>query len=114
MSEGGFRFEQVNILWLMILSVPCLCLFLWYAWQRKKELIQMFVKSRLLASLTVGVSWKRQHIKSCLLVGAVIFLFLAIARPQWGFSWQEGVDDLSRGLLYVSEQRTLRSSLAGI
>ena len=44
-ERGGFRLEQVNILWLMILSVPCLCLFLWYAWQRKKELIQMFVKS---------------------------------------------------------------------
>jgi Ca-activated chloride channel family protein len=109
MSEGGFRFEQVNILWLMILSVPCLCLFLWYAWQRKKELIQMFVKSRLLASLTVGVSWKRQHIKSCLLVGAVIFLFLAIARPQWGFSWQE---TSQRGLDIVVAVDTSKSMMA--
>ncbi len=109
MSEGGFRFEHVNILWLMILSVPCLCLFLWYAWQRKKELIQMFVKSRLLASLTVGVSWKRQHIKSCLLVGAVIFLFLAIARPQWGFSWQE---TSQRGLDIVVAVDTSKSMMA--
>lgn len=109
MNEGGFRFEQVNILWLMILSVSCLCLFLWYAWQRKKELIQMFVKSRLLASLTVGVSWKRQHIKSCLLVCAVIFLFFAIARPQWGFSWQE---TSQRGLDIVVAVDTSKSMMA--
>ena len=69
----------------------------------------MFVKSRLLASLTVGVSWKRQHIKSCLLVGAVIFLFLAIARPQWGFSWQE---TSQRGLDIVVAVDTSKSMMA--
>ncbi|MGB0421820.1 MAG: vWA domain-containing protein [Limisphaerales bacterium] len=108
-AESDFRFEYARILWLMAITVPVLCLFLWYAWQRKKELIRQFVKSRLLASLTVGVSWRMQHIKSLLLVVAVSFLFIALARPQWGFSWQESTQ---RGLDIVVAVDTSKSMLA--
>jgi Ca-activated chloride channel family protein len=107
--DERFQFEEVRMLWLMLITVPILIAFLWWAWRRKKVLISEFVKSRLLASLTVGVSWKKQNIRSVLLTLAVVLLFVALARPQWGFSWQEATQ---RGLDIVVAVDTSKSMLA--
>ena len=88
--DDTFRFEEVRMLWLMAITVSVLILFLWWSWMKKKALISEFVKSRLLASLTLGVSWKKQNIRSALLTFAVILLFIALARPQWGVSMARG------------------------
>lgn len=107
--DDTFRFEEVRMLWLMVITVSVLILFLWWGWMKKKALISEFVKSRLLASLTLGVSWKKQNIRSALLTFSVILLFIALARPQWGFSWQEATQ---RGLDIVVAVDTSKSMLA--
>ncbi len=107
--DDSFRFEEVRMLWLMLLTLPILILFLWWAWLKKKLLISEFVKSRLLASLTLGVSWKKQNIRSGLLVFVVALLFISLARPQWGFTWQEATQ---RGLDIVVAVDTSKSMLA--
>lgn len=107
--DDSFRFEEIRMLWLMVVTVPVLVLFLWWAWMKKKALISEFVKSRLLASLTLGVSWKKQNIRSGLLAFVVVLLFISLARPQWGFSWQEATQ---RGLDIVVAVDTSKSMLA--
>jgi Ca-activated chloride channel family protein len=107
--DDTFRFEEIRMLWLMAVTLPVLIFFLWWAWSKKKALISEFVKSRLLASLTLGVSWKKQNIRSGLLAVVVVLLFIALARPQWGFSWQEATQ---RGLDIVVAVDTSKSMLA--
>jgi Ca-activated chloride channel homolog len=119
------RFEHPHLLWLLFLAVPALSAFLWWAWRTKKRLISQFVQSRLLANLTVGVSARRQKARMALLVISLALLLVALARPQWGFTWEEakqrGLDivvaiDTSRSMLAddVSPNRLTRARLAAM
>ncbi len=117
-------FALPAVLWLLLL-VPLLAVFLVWAWRKKERLIAQFVQSRLLAQLTVGVSKTRQKVRLTLLVSAVAFAVLALARPQWGFSWEEvsqkGLDivvaiDTSRSMLAadIPPNRLERAKLAAL
>ena len=119
------RFAQPNFLWMMLVAVAALIAFFFWTWRVKQKLISQFVQSRLLANLTVGVSHGRQILRLVLLVAAVVFVFLTLARPQWGFVWEEakqqGLDivvaiDTSRSMLAedVSPNRLTRSKLAAM
>ena len=103
------RFANREMLWLLLVTVPLLVWFLCWAWRRKQTLIAQFVQSRLLAQLTVGVSPLRQKIRLALVILAVICALLALARPQWGFDWEEA---RQRGLDIVVAIDTSRSMLA--
>lgn len=102
-------FGHPRMLILMAAVLPLLVVFLYWAWHRKRALISRFVQSRLLAQLTVGVSPRRQWVRLGLLVSAVACLFVALARPQWGFDW---VEARQRGLDIVVAVDTSRSMLA--
>jgi len=97
------------MLWLLAVAVPLLVWFLWWAWRKKQTLVAQFVQSRLLAQLTVGVSQARLKIRLVLIVFAVGCALLALARPQWGFDWEEAKQ---RGLDIVVAIDTSRSMLA--
>jgi len=73
----------------------------------------------------VGVSHRREKVRLGLIVLGVVCLFVALARPQWGFVWQEahqqGLDiivaiDTSRSMLAqdVAPNRFERSKLAAL
>lgn len=119
------QFAHPRMLWLLAITVPLLSVFLWWSWQRRQFLISQFVRSRLLAHLTVGLSRTIQKIRMLLLVLAVACLILALARPQWGFAWEEaqqrGLDivvaiDTSRSMLAedISPNRLQRAKLAAL
>ena len=103
------RFANAEVLWLLLVALPALSGFLWWAWRKKRRLIGQFVQSRLLANLTSGVSTRRQKIRLALLVAAVGLILLVLARPQWGFEWEEAKQ---RGLDIVIAIDTSRSMLA--
>jgi len=119
------RFGQPQILWLLAATVPALAVFFFWSWRKRKALLQQFVQSRLLASLTVGVSATRLKIRLLALWFAVASLFLALARPQWGFKLEEvrqrGLDilvaiDTSRSMLAtdIRPNRLARARLAAL
>ena len=119
------RFEHPHLLWLLLVAVPGATAFLWWAWRTKRRLIAQFVQSRLLANLTVGVSTTRQKVRMGLLVAAVALLLVVLARPQWGFDWEEakqrGLDvvvaiDTSKSMLAedVAPNRLTRAKLAAL
>ena len=102
-------FAHPQMLWLLVVTVSLLAWFLWWAWRKKQSLVAQFVQSRLLAQLTIGVSPARQKFKLALIVFAVACAMLALARPQWGFDWEEAKQ---RGLDIVVAIDTSRSMLA--
>lgn len=103
------QFAHPKMLWLLAVTLPVLGFFLWWSWRKKQFLISQFVRSRLLAHLTVGLSRTVQKARMVLLVLAVGLILLAMARPQWGFTWQEATH---RGLDIIVAIDTSRSMLA--
>ncbi len=103
------KFANAHMLWFLLAVGPLLIAFFWWSTRQRRRLISQFVQSRLLASLTVGVSARRQTIKNFLLVVVVCLLFIALARPHWNQDWQEASQ---QGLDIVVAVDTSRSMLA--
>jgi len=59
------------------------------AGRRRKQAVRLFAASHLAAKLTASVSPLKRLLKRILLVSAVGFLFLAMARPHLFFTWRE-------------------------
>ena len=124
LESSGLRFEHRDGLWALLL-VPLLVAFFMWSWRKRRQLIALFVQSRLLAHLTVGVSARRLKFRLGLVLVAVALLSIVLARPQWGFHWEEarqrGLDvivaiDTSRSMLAqdVAPNRLARAKLAAL
>ena len=57
--------------------------------RRRKQSLRMCASSLLVAALTGSVSPFKRALKRVLLVIAVVFLFIAMARPHLFFDWRE-------------------------
>src|ERR1019366_7349543 len=108
-DETKMRFENPNLLWLLLVVPPALFAFFWWAMRARRKLLEQFIQARLLAALTVGISPARQKIRFGCLILAVALLIVALARPQRGFDLQE-VEQ--RGLDIVVAVDTSKSMLA--
>ena len=118
-------FANPHMLWLLLAIPPGLLAFFWWAGRTRQRLLTQFIQARLLPALTVGISATRQKISVGCLVLAVVCLILALARPQWGFDWQEmkqrGLDivvaiDTSKSMLAedIAPNRLARAKLAAL
>jgi Ca-activated chloride channel family protein len=118
-------FANPHMLWLLLAIPPALLAFFWWARRTRQRLLTQFIQARLLPALTVGISASRQKIRVGCLVLAVVCLILALARPQWGFDWQEmkqhGLDivvaiDTSKSMLAedIAPNRLARAKLAAL
>ena len=103
------RFEHIKVLWLLLVIPPALAVFFWWGNRVRQKLLTQFVESRLLSSLTVGISPTRRKIRFALFLLAVALLIAAMARPQHGFDLEE-VEQ--RGLDIVVAVDTSKSMLA--
>ncbi len=117
------RFAQPHFLWLLLVFPPGLALFYWWSWRQRQALMQRFIQARLLPNLTIGLSPARQKVRLGCLVAGVVLLILALARPQWGYAWEEvkrrGLDivvaiDTSKSMLArdIAPSRLARAKLA--
>jgi len=118
-------FAHPNMLWLLLVFPPALIAFFWWSWRKHQVLMTRFIQARLLPGLVSGLSPSRNHFRQGCLVLAVVGLILALARPQWGFVWQEvkqrGVDivvavDTSKSMLAedIAPNRLARARLAAL
>jgi Ca-activated chloride channel family protein len=118
-------FAHPSVLWLLPVFAPALLLFFWWSGRKRQELRTQFIQARLLPGLTVGLSPRRQKLRQGCLVLAVVFLLLALARPQWGFDWEtakmRGLDivvaiDTSKSMLAedIAPNRLARAKLAAL
>ncbi len=117
------NYATPQFLWLAAFFTPLLTVFLWWTWRRKQWAAAQFIRSRLWAQLTVGVSPARQIAKRVLIAVALVLLILSLARPQYGFTEEEarasGLDivvcfDVSRSMLGtdVAPSRLAKAKLA--
>ncbi|HYE29885.1 MAG TPA: VWA domain-containing protein [Methylomirabilota bacterium] len=117
------NYAHPQILWLLFIGTPLLGLFFWLCWRKKQRLIEQFVHSRLLDTLMFGVSHRIQILRFWLVTLAVASLFFALARPRWGYGWEESVQvgrdvivaiDVSKSMLAgdVAPDRITRAKLA--
>src|SRR2546421_2117822 len=118
-------FANAQILWLLLLVPPALIAFFWWSWRTRQRLITQFIQARLLPGLTVGITPQRQKIRLGCMILAVVCIILALARPQWGFDWEEvkqrGLDiviaiDTSKSMLAedIAPNRLARAKLAAL
>ena len=118
-------FANPQLLWLLLAIPPALLAFFWWSSRTRQRLLTQFIQARLLPGLTVGISATRQRIRVGCLVLAVVCLILALARPQWGFDWEEmkqrGLDiivaiDTSKSMLAedIEPNRLARAKLAAL
>src|ERR1700761_1192955 len=56
---------------------------------RQRAALADFASAHLLAKLTSSFSPGRRRIKRALFVIAIGLVFVALARPQWGYHWEE-------------------------
>jgi Ca-activated chloride channel family protein len=121
----AMNFVNGRVLWTIPVVVPGVIWFLWWSWRKRQALVRLFVSERLLPQLLEGFSPTRRKLKMGLQVAAVLFLMLALARPQWGFVWEEantrGRDilvaiDTSRSMLAadMAPNRLTRAKLAAL
>lgn len=102
-------FAQPLFLWLTPLAVAGAAALFYWSWRVKQKLTRQFIGARLLKNLTVGVSPARQKFRLSLLVAAVGLMFLALARPQWNYAYEEAKQ---QGLDIIIAMDTSRSMLA--
>ncbi len=111
--------SMLHLFWAVILVT----VFLFRAARRRGKVLERFVEHPLLADVVPGMIPGRLFWKNILLAGVFVFSVLALARPQWGFEWQEvkrrGLDillvvDTSRSMLAadVKPNRLERTKLA--
>jgi len=88
------QIERLNLLWGIIIFTVLLV----WTYRRRREIIARFIQVQLFEEIISGLNTRRQIIKSILIVLVFIFSIIALARPQWGFEWQEvkrqGIDIL--------------------
>ncbi len=104
-------------------AMTLLALFYLWAMRRRRILLERFAERRLISGITSSSNAGRRIFKIALMLIAVFLALLALARPQWGFEWQEvkksGIDiliamDVSKSMLArdVRPNRLERSKYA--
>lgn len=112
-------------LWLLAgaLVIGLIILLRWRLANATRDQLKTFAAEHLLENLTRTVSTRRRKMKAWMFLTATIMGFLALARPQYGFHWEEakrkGIDilfaiDTSRSMLAqdVNPDRLTRAKLA--
>ncbi len=103
------NFHSINWLYAGVAAVALLAIA--YAWadkQRAKSLAE-FASAKLLPELSRTVSPIKIFIKKLLFALGVLAVFVALARPQWGYRWEE---TKSRGIDVIFAIDTSKSMLA--
>jgi Ca-activated chloride channel homolog len=111
--------NMISLLWL----IPIIIVFGMWADGVRKKTIEKFAEEKLSGELLKTVNISRKKLKNLMITMALVFILIALLKPQWGFSWQEvkrqGLDilialDTSNSMLAedVKPNRLRRSKLA--
>lgn len=117
------QFARIDYLPLIAASVLALAVFYILVMRRRKALMRRFADKNLLPGIGPSVSVRRKMVKIMLVTAAMVLGLSALARPQWGFEWEEvkrvGLDmliavDTSKSMLArdVKPNRLERSKFA--
>lgn len=89
------RFDNPYIIHLLWFT-PFIILFFIYIYKYKKSLLEEFCNHEICPKIIEGFSFRRRIFKYVLLCLCLMLLIVTLARPQWGYTWEEikrkGVD----------------------
>ncbi len=116
------QFEKIFILNYLWLAVP-LIFILRLSFKRRQRKMEIFAQAHLISKISPDFNLNIRQIKDWLLILVFVLSVVALARPQWGFQWQEvkkqGLDilvviDTSKSMLTqdVKPNRLERTKLA--
>ena len=102
-------FHSIN--WLYAGIAATLAVVALFAWgeRRRKRLLAEFASAKLLPELSRTVSPAKKFVKKTLLALGIFAVFVALARPQWGYHWAESK---TRGIDIIFAIDTSKSMLA--
>lgn len=117
--------HYANQNYITIILAPALLVIIFYMWasRRRRSMLEKFADKSLIGSIAPSMSAARRVIKASLVITGAVLMLVALARPQWGFEWQEvkrtGLDmmiamDVSKSMLAndVKPNRLERSKFA--
>ena len=81
------KFAHVELLFL-VWALPVLLLLVWHAHKRRRAILSRYASVQALASIVPGTAPGRRIVKSILLLLALASLVVALAGPQYGYTWQ--------------------------
>lgn len=116
-------FANQHYVFLIYASAAALVVFYIWVMSRRSVLMKRFADKSLMANIAPTMSTTLKLLKIMMTVAAVILALVALARPQWGFIWEEekrsGIDmliaiDVSKSMLAtdVKPNRLERSKFA--
>lgn len=79
------RPEMLHLLW----AVPVFVLLAAHGLRRRRRILARFCEAGLLPNLTPDASPARDRLRAGLVVASVALLVLALAGPQYGYTWKE-------------------------
>src|SRR5262249_54119995 len=77
------NFARPMALWLLLL-LPALAALAWGARAARRRRLRRFASETILPRLVAGTSPVREAVLTCLRLGAIGLVAIALARPQWG------------------------------
>ena len=103
------NFHSIN--WIYIGVVALALIVVIYAWaeKRRRKSLAEFASAKLLPNLSQTISPTKVLLKKILFALGVFAIFVAIARPQWGYRWEE---TKSKGIDIIFAIDTSKSMLA--
>ncbi len=118
MYYGDMRYISI-----FLFSAVSIVIFYIWVMKRRESLMERFAEKNMLGGITPTVSLARKIWKIVLMASAFLLCIFSLARPQWGFEWQEikrtGLDiliaiDASKSMFArdVKPNRLERSKLA--
>lgn len=84
MNLASFHFAEPGWLWLAMAGPALLVWLYWFAGQRRAQQLARMASPHFVSELTVSHSPMRRRLKEILVLLALVFAALALARPQWG------------------------------
>ncbi len=103
------NFNSINWLYIGIVSLVFLAIAFAWADKQRIKLLAKFASAKLMPDLSRTVSPTKIFIKKILFALGVFAVFLALARPQWGYRWEE---TKSKGIDIIFAIDTSKSMLA--
>lgn len=92
----------------LFIIVPLTILFYFWAFQKKRILIEKYLSPELKPRLLTSLSYTKQRLQTTLLIACLLFAIGAVIQPKWGFHWEKvahrGIDiiialDVSKSML---------------
>jgi Ca-activated chloride channel family protein len=74
-------------IWLWL--IPAMIFFYIVIGRAREKLLRKFASGNALKEISSSFDIRKRKVRNYMMIAAILFMTIALMRPQWGFSWQE-------------------------